>query len=142
MDYGFHFVPRLQSIIPCVLSPYFASAKACCKYAAQVLIFLLSISRGSSNRPLVILSEKGYKTDKQLTGTIRILAEKEIYMTKFGLDRMEVRAVFRRTLSLHGRIKEEDIDFIDHLANAVGEVVEENNKKLWGQFEDYLKRRQ
>lgn len=59
-------------------------------------------------------------------------------MANLGLDRMQVQAVFRRTLS--GKLKENDIDFVDYLANTVGEVIEENNKKLWEQFQDYLKR--
>ncbi len=61
-------------------------------------------------------------------------------MMKLGLDRMQVQAVLRRTLS--GRIDEKDVDLMDCLAHTVGEVIEENNKKLWEQFEDYLKRRQ
>jgi len=61
-------------------------------------------------------------------------------MMRLGLDRMQVQAVFRRTLS--GRLGEKDVDLMDYLASTVGEVIEENNKKLWEQFEDYLKRRQ
>ncbi|MFH1032242.1 MAG: hypothetical protein V1767_06750 [Chloroflexota bacterium] len=60
-------------------------------------------------------------------------------MAKLGLDRMQVQAVFRRSLS--SKVKEEEIDFLDYLANTVGEVIEENNKKLWEQFKDYLGRR-
>jgi hypothetical protein len=59
-------------------------------------------------------------------------------MTKIGLDRMEVRAVFRR--SLIGSF--EELFLIDHIADAVGEVIEENNKKLWETLQEALKKRQ
>jgi hypothetical protein len=59
-------------------------------------------------------------------------------MTKIGLDRMEVRAVFKR--SFVGSIEEQSL--IDHIANAVGEVIEENNKKLWETLLEALKKRQ
>ena len=61
-------------------------------------------------------------------------------MIRLGLDRMQAKAVFRRTLS--GKIEEKDDNFVACLANAVGEVIEENNKRLCEQLEDYLKRRQ
>ena len=67
----------------------------------------------------------------------RIVKEKR--MMRLGLDRMQVKAVFRRTLS--GRLDEKDVDLMDYLANTVGEVIEENNKKLCEQLEQYLKRR-
>ena len=70
--------------------------------------------------------------------TIRILADKEVYMTKIGLDRMGVRAVFRR--SLVGRLVEPCL--IDCIADAVSEVIEENNKKLWETLQEALKKRQ
>lgn len=57
-------------------------------------------------------------------------------MTKIGLDRMEVRAVFRR--SLIGSF--EELSLIDHIADAVGEVIEE--KKLWETLQEALKKRQ
>ena len=44
-----------------------------------------------------------------------------------GLDRMEVKAIFRKNFV--GRIEETAL--MDCITNAVGEVVEENNKKLW-----------
>ena len=59
-------------------------------------------------------------------------------MTKIGLDRMEVRAVFRR--SLIGSF--EELSLIDHIADVVGEVIEENNKKLWETLQEALKKRQ
>ena len=57
-------------------------------------------------------------------------------MTRIGLDRMEVRAVFRR--SLIGRF--EELSLIDCIADAVGEVVEENNKKVWETLQEALKK--
>ncbi|MFH1382694.1 MAG: hypothetical protein ABIH70_07355 [Chloroflexota bacterium] len=60
-------------------------------------------------------------------------------MMRFGLDRLEVQAVFRRTIS--GRLENKDDKFILCLANTLGEIIEENNKKLCEQLEEYLKRR-
>ena len=57
---------------------------------------------------------------------------------KIGLDRMEVRAVFRRNLI--GSLEETSL--IDHIADAVGEVIEENNKKLWETLQKALGKRQ
>jgi hypothetical protein len=59
-------------------------------------------------------------------------------MTKIGLDRMEVRAVFRR--SIVSRFEEPSL--IEHIADAVGEVIEENNKKLWETLQEALKKKQ
>jgi len=59
-------------------------------------------------------------------------------MTKIGLDRMQVRAVFRR--SLVGSLEETSL--IDNIADAVGVVIEENNKKLWETLQEALKKRQ
>ena len=55
---------------------------------------------------------------------------------KIGLDRMEVRAIFRR--KLFGRLEETSL--IDCVADVVGEVVEENNKKLWETLQEALKK--
>ena len=57
-------------------------------------------------------------------------------MTKVGLDRMDIRAVFRRRLIN----KIEEVSLIDCIADAVGEVVEENNKKLWETLQEALKK--
>ncbi|MFC1910367.1 hypothetical protein ACFLXC_03630 [Chloroflexota bacterium] len=59
-------------------------------------------------------------------------------MTKIGLDRMDVRVVFRRSLT--GKL--EELSLIDHIATAMGQVIEENNKKLWETFQEALKKRQ
>ena len=58
-------------------------------------------------------------------------------MTNIGLDKMEAKAVFRR--SLDGKL--EDIHLIDCIANAVGKVIEENNEKLWERFQEVLDKR-
>ena len=57
-------------------------------------------------------------------------------MTKIGLDRMDVRAVFRRRLV--GKM--EELSLIDCIADAVGEVIEENNNRLWETFKEALKK--
>jgi len=57
-------------------------------------------------------------------------------MTNIGLDRIGVRAVFRRTLA--SRL--DDLSLIDCIADAVGKVVEENNSKLWEIFQEALKK--
>jgi len=59
-------------------------------------------------------------------------------MTKIGLDRMETKAVFRRSIT--ARLAE--VSLLDCIADAVGEVVEENNKKLWEALQEVLKKRQ
>lgn len=73
-----------------------------------------------------------------IAGPKIIIDEKERYMTKIGIDRMDARAVFRRRLV--GRL--EELSLIDCIADAVGEVVEENNKKLWETLQEALKKRQ
>ena len=57
-------------------------------------------------------------------------------MTKIGLDRMDVRASFRR--SLVSRL--DDLYLIDCIAEAVGQVIEENNNKLWVTLQEALKK--
>ena len=52
-------------------------------------------------------------------------------MIRLGIDKLEVQAVFKRTQSLSGMLKKKDDNLIACLANAVGEVIEENNKKLY-----------
>ena len=65
-----------------------------------------------------------------------ILTDKEGHMTNIGLDRMEVRAVFRRNLV--GKL--EDASFIDDIADAVGQAIEENNRRLWETVQQALKK--
>ena len=51
-------------------------------------------------------------------------------MTKVGLDKTEVAAIFRRVLP-------QDVQSDPRLASvakAIGEIVEENNEKLWDQI--------
>ena len=59
-------------------------------------------------------------------------------MTKIGLGKMDVRAVFRRNLV--GKFGE--LSSIDYIADAVCEVMEENNNKLWESLQEALKKRQ
>jgi len=47
-------------------------------------------------------------------------------MRKVGLDRLEVITIFRRTFA--DKVTEDSL--INSIARAVGEVIEENNKKL------------
>ena len=56
-------------------------------------------------------------------------------MMKIGLDSMEVRAVFRRSLT--GKLEGKPL--MDRIAYALGEVVEKNNKKLWETLQESLK---
>lgn len=58
-------------------------------------------------------------------------------MDKLGLSKMDVRAVFRRNLV--GKL--EELSLMDSIADAVSEVVEENNNKLWESFQEALKKR-
>jgi hypothetical protein len=51
---------------------------------------------------------------------------KEIEMKKIGLDELDVIAVFRRTYA--DRVV--DNPLIDSIAKSVGEVIEENNRRL------------
>ncbi len=60
-------------------------------------------------------------------------------MRKIGLDKMEVRAVLRRTIS--SRL-EESPPFLECIADAIAEVIEENNKRLWEALVDAGERRQ
>ncbi|MDD5095572.1 MAG: hypothetical protein PHV74_14530 [Dehalococcoidia bacterium] len=52
-------------------------------------------------------------------------------MIRLGLDRMEVQAVVRRSLSSR-RLAGDDLP--GSLATVIGEVIEENNKKLLEQL--------
>ena len=58
---------------------------------------------------------------------------------KSGLGRIEVRAIFRRNFV--GRWEEEP-SLIDCIADAVGELVEENNEKLCEKLQEVLKKPQ
>jgi len=51
-------------------------------------------------------------------------------MSSVGLDRRDVVTVFRRVLA---KDLEKD-PLLASVARAVGEVIEENNKKLWDQI--------
>ncbi len=51
-------------------------------------------------------------------------------MSSVGLDRRDVATVFRRVLA---KDLEKDL-LLASVARAVGEVIEENNKKLWDQI--------
>ena len=53
-----------------------------------------------------------------------------------GLGKLEVKAIFRKNLV--GRAEETSLT--NCITNAVGEVVEENNKKLWGKLQEELKK--
>ena len=101
-----------------------------------MLKFRLSNSSNVSDIALVILSDNSCKTCEQLMRITQILANKERNMRNIGLDRMDVRAVFRRTLA--SRL--DDLSFIDCIADAVGNVLEENNSKLWEMFQEAIKK--
>lgn len=58
-------------------------------------------------------------------------------MEKIGLGKMDVRAIFRRNLVS----KLEEPSLTDCIADAVYEVVEENNNKLWESLQEALKKR-
>lgn len=47
-------------------------------------------------------------------------------MKRIGLDKLDVMTVFRRTFA--GKVEEDPL--INSIAKAVGEVIEENNKRL------------
>ncbi len=56
-------------------------------------------------------------------------------MRKIGLDKFDVITVFRRTFA--DRVTEDPL--INYIAKAVGEVIEENNKKLLEELTGALK---
>jgi len=56
-------------------------------------------------------------------------------MKKIGLDKLDVITVFERTFA--DRVMEDTL--INHIARAVGEVIEENNKKLLEELTGVLK---
>jgi hypothetical protein len=62
---------------------------------------------------------------------------KEVKMRKVGLDRLDVITTFRRTFA--DRVMEDPL--INSIARAVGEVIEENNKKLLDELASTSKRR-
>jgi len=58
-------------------------------------------------------------------------------MRKIGLDKLDVITVFERTFA--GRVMEDPL--INYIAKAVGEVIEENNKRLFEELTSTLKGR-
>ena len=52
-------------------------------------------------------------------------------MKKVGLDKLDVITIFKRTFA--NKVMEDA--FINSIAKAVGETIEENNKKLCREFE-------
>jgi len=58
-------------------------------------------------------------------------------MKKIGLDKLDVVAVFRRTFA--DRVEEDPL--VNSIARAVGEAIEENNKKLWEYLGDTQEKR-
>ena len=63
---------------------------------------------------------------KLFTGTMQLDTIKGGNVSKTGVDRMEVRAIFRRKLV--GKPLESSL--VDCIADAVAEVIEENNQRL------------
>ena len=57
---------------------------------------------------------------------------------RVGLNKMEVRAIFKRNIV--GEVKQSPL--IDYIAEAVGNVIEENNKKLWENLQEASKKTQ
>jgi hypothetical protein len=58
-------------------------------------------------------------------------------MAEIGLDKMAVRAIFRRYFTISA---EEDSSWVDCVADAVSEVVKENNKKFLGNLQEVLEK--
>ena len=58
-------------------------------------------------------------------------------MEKIGLDRWEVTTAFRTVFG--DRVTEDPL--IHSIAEAVGEVIEQNNKGLWGELMNALEKR-
>lgn len=56
---------------------------------------------------------------------------------EIGLDKMEVRAIFRRNFV--GKTEEEPFR-LDYMADAVSEVIKENNKKSWRNLQEAIKK--
>ena len=56
-------------------------------------------------------------------------------MRKIGLDKFDVITVFRRTFA--DRVVEDPL--INYIAKAVGEVIEENNRRLLEELTNALK---
>ena len=53
-------------------------------------------------------------------------------MKNIGIDKIEARAIFRRSLALHSVSIESPL--LDCIADVIGEVIEENNKRLLEQL--------
>ena len=53
-----------------------------------------------------------------------------------GLDKIEVKAIFKRTVV--GRL--EDLSLIDYIGDAVGNVIEDNNKRIWETLQEATKK--
>ena len=60
-------------------------------------------------------------------------------MKNNGLDRMEVKAIFRRTFAC--RSVSIESSRLDCMADAVGQIIEENNRKLLEELEITLTRK-
>jgi hypothetical protein len=67
----------------------------------------------SKSNPIGIAKEAGSKAGRQK-------------MRKIGLDRQDAITIFRRTFA----DKAVDDPLVNSIAKAVGEIIEENNKKL------------
>jgi hypothetical protein len=57
---------------------------------------------------------------------------------RVGFNKMEVRAIFKRYMV--GEVQQSPL--IDYIAEAVGNVIEENNKKLWENLQEASKKTQ
>ena len=60
-------------------------------------------------------------------------------MKNIGIDKIEVRAIFRRTLAYRSVSIESSL--LDCIADAIGEAIEENNKKLLERLANFSQRR-
>ena len=58
-------------------------------------------------------------------------------MEQTMVDKFEVRAIFRRNAVCRGV----ESSLLDCIADAMGEVIEENNRRLLGSFKDSLERK-
>ena len=61
-------------------------------------------------------------------------------MKNIGIDKMEVRAIFRRTLA--SRSVSIESPLLDSIADAVGQVIEENNRRLLEELANVSLRRE
>jgi hypothetical protein len=91
----------------------------------------LQVSKEVGRKPLKGQQNKIWGA-LSLTGTVRSWEAK---MNKVGLSKWDVMTVFRRTF---GDKVEKDL-LIDSIAKAIGEVIEENNKRLLEDIAGHLK---